>query len=141
MQVFRVLLALLVTGFCSILTAEVYQWTDEKGRVQYSDTKPPDGTAYRARTEYDLPYVHNSEPVKPQRSYRPSQSSVRAPQAKLIERTRIGRNKDDSYPCKGYLESLERIQDQMRKGYSVRQSNYYHQEKRDISERYYNECR
>ena len=135
------LLVWAVATFSALVSAEVYQWTDANGRVQYSDTKPPDGVPYKARSEFDLPYVHRAEPVKPKKFYKPNTSSSSEPQATLIKRSGIGRSKDDSYPCKGYLEDLERIQEAMRKGYNVRQSNYYHKRKRDISDRYYKECR
>jgi hypothetical protein len=141
MRFISLLLVLVVGSFTSALSAEVYQWTDADGRVQYSDVKPPDGTPYKSRTEFDLPYVHRAEPVKPQKYSQPKKVKSSGPQATLIKRAGIGRSRDDTYPCKGYLEDLERIQERMRKGYNVRQSNYYHKRKRDISDRYYKECR
>jgi hypothetical protein len=129
------------TFLSSAVSAEVYQWTDSNGRVQYSDVKPGNGKPYKLRHEFDLPYVHRADPVKPQGYSRSTKPKTSRPQAIMIERARIGRSRDDSYPCKGYLETLEQIQDRMRRGYNVRQSNYYRKKKRDISDRYYKECR
>jgi hypothetical protein len=125
----------------SAVSAEVYQWTDSNGCVQYSDVKPGNGKPYKLRHKFDLPYVHRADPVKPQGYSRSTKPKTSRPQAIMIERARIGRSRDDSYPCKGYLETLEQIQDRMRRGYNVRQSNYYRKKKRDISDRYYKECR
>lgn len=141
MQIVRFAFAIVAIFLSSAISAEVYQWTDSNGRVQYSDVKPSDGTPYKSRHEFDLPYLHRADPVKPQRYSQPTKPKTSRPQAVMIERQRIGRSRDDSYTCKGYLEALEQIQDRMRRGYNVRQSNYYREKKRDISDRYYKECR
>tara|TARA_R110001592_G_scaffold61158_11_gene186210 strand:+ start:4265 stop:4690 length:426 start_codon:yes stop_codon:yes gene_type:complete len=141
MQIVRFAFAIVAICLGSAVSAEVYQWTDSNGRVQYSDVKPSDGTPYKSRHEFDLPYLHRADPVKSQRYSPPTKPKTSRPQATMIERQRIGRSRDDSYPCKGYLEALEQIQDRMRRGYNVRQSNYYREKKRDISDRYYKECR
>ncbi|MBW2940502.1 DUF4124 domain-containing protein [Zhongshania aquimaris] len=141
MQFVRFALTLIAFCFSSTILAEIYQWTDLNGRVQYSDVSPSDGTPYKARPEFDLPYVHSADPVKPQRSYQSTKPKVSKPQATMIERTRIGRNNDHTYPCKGYLEELEAIQERMRKGYNIRLSDYYHKRKRKISDLYFKECR
>jgi hypothetical protein len=144
MQIVRfafAIVAIVAIFLSSAVSAEVYQWTDSNGRVQYSDVKPGNGKPYKLRHEFDLPYVHRADPVKPQGYSRPTKPKTSRPQAIMIKRARIGRSRDDSYPCKGYLETLEQIQDRMRRGYNVRQSNYYRKKKRDISDRYYKECR
>jgi hypothetical protein len=56
----RTLLLLCLAGLCLPLAAgEMYKWTDEKGRVHYSDKPPPEGVKAESR---ELPKAADSTP-------------------------------------------------------------------------------
>lgn len=59
--------------------AEMYKWTDEKGRVHYSDKPPPEGTKAEER---DLPETADSAPTQlPERAPPPSAECLAARQS------------------------------------------------------------
>ena len=52
MKFFNILIISVLTFFCvSILNAEIYIWTDEKGVKHYSDHPPENGKNYKVQTE------------------------------------------------------------------------------------------
>ena len=60
------LLAVTVAGALSIALpaqAQIYEWTDDRGKTQFGDT-PPKDRPFKQRTETDLPYVHRQEAPK-----------------------------------------------------------------------------
>lgn len=64
----RRLSLLLVLAFCTDLGAtEIYKWTDDKGKVHYSDRPPPKGHAFERREVAPVPDSAADEaPAAPQ---------------------------------------------------------------------------
>lgn len=56
-----VLLLCLASLALPAAASELYKWTDEKGRVHYSDKPPPEGVKAESR---DLPEEADSDPAK-----------------------------------------------------------------------------
>ena len=64
MKFFNILIISVLTFFCvSILNAEIYIWTDEKGVKHYSDHPPENPESYDVQTETQT-YQHDEEADK-----------------------------------------------------------------------------
>lgn len=122
-------------------TSDVYRWQDEEGRVHFSD---------RALAE-------DAEPVTPSASVNrlPAFSTTTArsrgaagavTEQPASNRERLSRQSRAALErqrrsCDDYQRRLDRIQSQLRAGYSNTRGNRLRAQRRDLAERYHRECR
>lgn len=121
--------------------AEIYRWTDARGSIHFSDTPPP-------RQEHDR--VTLKPPVTV-----PMNENIRQADKVRQSRAQVSRllapGSDDRYAqsrehqeklksCQGYRKQLDRIQGQLRAGYSNERGNSLRQKRRKLSQRYSREC-
>ena len=130
--------------------ADIYKWRDEHGKVHYSDQQPGEDLGQR-EISGDLPHVHemDSTPLSPlstkpaqkypngapsrqkrQNQSYPANKTARARQPKKIQER-----------CEKYQQQLDRIQRQLRAGYTVSQGNRLRERRRDLTEKQYRQCR
>lgn len=116
------------------VSADVYRWVDDDGGLHFSDRALAPGAEAMAR-----PGAVNRVPaVTTASAGQPGTASGRrsAPrQADPAQRARQQRTCDD------YLKRLDRIQSQLRAGYSNAKGNRLRAQRRSLSERYHRECR
>ena len=89
-----VLLLCLASLALPAAASELYKWTDEKGRVHYSDKPPPEGVKAESR---DLPQEANSDPsASPKPVPPPSAQCLQARQslATLEQNTNVAADLD-----------------------------------------------
>lgn len=136
-------LALLVfTGLTTPAFAEIYQWTDASGAVHFSDAPPESGD-------------HRQLEIKPAVTV-PMGANIR--QAENVSRSRkaVGRmlesdtrnryarepqgDQAEAARCSSLQQRLERVQAQLRAGYSNERGNRLRSRRRELSQQYSRQC-
>ncbi|MBN7770718.1 DUF4124 domain-containing protein [Marinobacter daepoensis] len=133
--------SLLMVALALPATAEIYRWTDARGSIHFSDTPPP-------RQEHDqvtlpppvtVPMSENIRQVDKVRQSRAQVSRLLAPDSG--DRYAQSREHQEKLKlCQGYRKQLDRIQGQLRAGYSNDRGNSLRQKRRKLSQRYSREC-
>lgn len=62
----RLLVSLLVFAFAGPVSAQVYKWVDENGKVHYSDKKPPDSAGQNVEVVEENPIQNTIESARDQ---------------------------------------------------------------------------
>ena len=142
-----VLLAALIAVFPTAYASGVYTWIDEHGVRQFADS-PPDTAPYRAIPQEQLePIRYTPRLESPQQ--RPSGASAESRQlssttqrqnASAADRRKAEQRRRQAQQCERYQAHLNRIQAQLRSGYSNTQGNRLREERRQVSARYNREC-
>lgn len=125
-------LFVLVGSMCLafMVHAEIYQWTDAKGKTHYSDRKPLDQSP-KTLTRDELPLILRQQPVAV-REFRPARNTS--------QRRRRSHSKDNSAACERYEKRLAAVREKLRRGYREPQGNRLRQQRRKWSELVHKEC-
>lgn len=130
----------------AIAIAEMYTWIDDQGVTHFTDIKPNEREHKQVelRTPSLIPMRENITRGKRvskinqqiDRSLEGSNSSERSKSDKQEARELERKNA----LCRGYREKLERIQKQLRAGYSNDQGNRLRRQRREVSQKLSREC-
>ncbi|MEQ9545148.1 MAG: DUF4124 domain-containing protein [Marinobacter sp.] len=142
------LAALLIASFFILLTlpasAGVYTWTDADGVVHFSDRQPP-ARNHETVTLGEPSVVPMSENIGQGKRV----TTINQQVSRSLERSDSGRRsasldkKADARhqkKCNGYRKRLDRIQQQLRAGYSNDQGNRLRRQRRKFSQALSREC-
>ncbi len=132
-------LLLIITLVPATLTAEIYKWRDDKGRVHYGERPPAD--RFEAREiSAALPPIHEIPAATA-----PSSSTRQSPQPKgddlrqtLAAEQALERQ---TQRCGKYADQLADIQRKLRAGYGEPRGNKLRQRRRMLEQKQYEECR
>lgn len=130
----------------AVSAAEVYTWIDEQGVAHFTDIKPSEREHEHVelRRPSLIPMRENitrgkrvstiNEQVN--RSLESGNGAERASSEKQRARERERKNAR----CAGYRQKLDRIQQQLRAGYSNDQGNRLRRQRREVSQKLSREC-
>ncbi|MEP3562330.1 MAG: DUF4124 domain-containing protein [Marinobacter sp.] len=122
--------------------AEIYRWTDARGSIHFSDT-PPNLEEHSAITVRKPVTVPLSENIRQSEKVRQSRQSVERMLRSKSKRRYAKATKEDQLKasqCDKYRAQLDRIQVQLRAGYSNDRGNSLRQKRRKVSQLYSNHC-
>ncbi|QBM19218.1 hypothetical protein MARI_33630 [Marinobacter sp. JH2] len=122
--------------------AEIYRWTDARGSIHFSDTPPnlEEHSAITVRKPVTVPLSENVRQSEKVRQSRQSVERMLRPKSKqrYAKATNTGQVKASK--CGKYRAQLDRIQVQLRAGYSNDRGNSLRQKRRKVSQLYSNHC-
>ncbi len=130
----RILIAFTLAALVvSPASAEIYQWTDEDGVTHYTD-RPREGGAAK---EWARPELTNSP--------------MELPEPGTWEREQVEQEDDDHEAerqtvsaqerrCRQYEERLDRINEELGRGYQEPRGNRLRGERRELRSRMFSEC-
>lgn len=130
--------------FTSSASAGVYTWTDANGVVHFSDTQPP-ARNHETVTLSEPSVVPMSENIEQGRRV----TTINQQVSRSLERSGSDRRSTDTGKkadarhqkrCKGYRKRLDRIQQQLRAGYSNDRGNRLRRQRREVSQALSREC-
>lgn len=130
--------------FTSSASAGVYTWTDADGVVHFSDRQPP-ARRHETVTLREPSVVPMSENIEQGRrvttiNQQVSRSLDRPPRRKEKGRTADKASAKNEKRCAGYRKRLDRIQQQLRAGYSNDRGNRLRRQRRVVSQTLSREC-
>ncbi|MBS8241136.1 DUF4124 domain-containing protein [Marinobacter lipolyticus] len=136
-------LLLLSTLLSSPALAGLYTWTDKQGVVHYTDTRPANQT-HQAVTLKPPSVVPMSENLEQGRRV----SKIRESVSRSLDtpsRSRPSTNSPkvaaaNEKQCAGYRKRLDRIQQQLRAGYSNDRGNSLRRQRRKVAQALSREC-
>ena len=124
----------------SVPQAQVYEWFDEHGNRHFSDQKPQ-GVEFRVLGDpaeglstYSPAAIKNPRPPKS-----PGSSSS-DPSGQSRQPTRTSNKENLEAVCDGYLEKIDRIQSQLRAGYSEPRGNRLRARRSALQSAYQRDC-
>ncbi|MBD3655969.1 MAG: DUF4124 domain-containing protein [Marinobacter sp.] len=135
-----------VTLLCVLLTtpaaAEIYRWKDASGVIHFSDIPPRH--EHHSRVQVPDPVtIPMSDTVRQSENVRQSRRAV----GKLLQPERKNRYAQadktaaaQAARCEKHRQQLDRIQSQLRAGYSNDRGNRLRERRRNLSQRYSREC-
>ncbi|RMJ04396.1 hypothetical protein DOQ08_01717 [Marinobacter litoralis] len=131
---------------CMLVTvpahAEIYRWTDARGSIHFSDT-PPNLEGHAAITVREPVTVPLSVNIRQSEKVRQSRQSVERLLHSKSKKRYAKAAKDEQMKasqCAKYRAQLDRIQMQLRAGYSNDRGNNLRQKRRKVSQLYGNHC-
>lgn len=136
--------SILTSVFASSASAGVYTWTDADGVVHFSDRQPP-ARNHDTVTLREPSVVPMSENIGQGRRV----TTINRQVSRSLERSGSGRRsagaskKADARQqktCEGYRKRLDRIQQQLRAGYSNDRGNRLRRQRRKFSQALSREC-
>ena len=119
--------------FCSVQSAAdgVYRWTDNQGKIHYSNVKPLRHDKDEA-VKLHLPIINSQETVR---------WLDRRPAAhKLIKRKKNKSNKKEKW-CSVLKRRISAVEDKLRQGYREPKGNQLRRERRELQSNYWKNCR
>ncbi len=130
----------------AVSTAEMYTWIDEQGVAHFTDIKPSDRE--HKQVELRLPSLI---PMRENISRGERVSTINRQVNRSLEANDGGKQKASAQQeareikrknarCAGYRERLERIQQQLRAGYSNDKGNRLRRQRREVSHKLSREC-
>lgn len=130
----------------AVSAAEVYTWIDDQGVAHFTDIKPEarEHEPVEIRRPSLIPMRENItrgervSTINRQVSRRLESSSGGKQKASAQQEARERKRKDAR--CAGYRQRLERIQQQLRAGYSNDQGNRLRRQRREVSQKLSREC-
>lgn len=138
--------SLLTSVFASSASAGVYTWTDADGVVHFSDRQPP-ARNHHTVTLGETSVVPMSENIEQGRRVTTINQQVsrslegsNTGQRTMSDKQEARERKRKNARCEGYRGKLERIQKQLRAGYSNDQGNRLRRQRREVSQKLSREC-
>ncbi|MEP1213675.1 MAG: DUF4124 domain-containing protein [Marinobacter sp.] len=130
----------------AVSTAEMYTWIDEQGVAHFTDIKPSD----REHRQVEL-RPPSLIPMRENISRGERVSTINRQVNRSLEANDGGKQKASAQQearelkrknarCAGYRERLERIQQQLRAGYSNDKGNRLRRQRREVSQKLSREC-
>ncbi|HEY9120354.1 MAG TPA: DUF4124 domain-containing protein [Marinobacter sp.] len=130
----------------AVSTAEMYTWIDEEGVAHFTDIKP--GDREHRQVELKPPSLI---PMRENISRGERVSTINRQINRSLEANDDGKQKASTQQearelerknarCAGYRERLERIQQQLRAGYSNDKGNRLRRQRREVSQKLSREC-
>lgn len=133
---------ILILGFAIGAPAEIYEWTDEDGNRHFSDSKPPEGIEYRIRGADEGRLSTYSSSIRPAPAQPPRLRGSSAPRQREAPAGSVAdQNRLIAIRCQQYLDRMDWIQSRLRAGYREPYGNALRRERREISTKYFRECR
>lgn len=131
----------------AVATAEMYTWIDSQGVTHFTDIKPRDGDhePVELRQPSLIPMRENisaGERVSTinQQVNRRLQAGKAPGKSRVSDAQKARDAKQKKVRCDGYRERLERIQKQLRAGYSNDRGNHLRRQRREVSQKLSREC-
>ncbi|MDK8463166.1 DUF4124 domain-containing protein [Marinobacter sp. SS13-12] len=132
--------------FPAVSTAEMYTWIDDQGVAHFTDIKP--GGREHKQVELRRPSLI---PMRENISRGERVSTINRQVNRSLEGDHGGNRKASAQQearelkrknarCTGYRERLERIQQQLRAGYSNDKGNRLRRQRREVSQKLSREC-
>lgn len=137
----KLALSLLFVTAAAPATAEIYRWTDANGSIYFSDTPPRQvrHSSVSVKPPVTVPMGENIRQADRVRQSRAEVERLLAPGSK--DRYAQAREaKKQAQQCEKYRKQLDRIQGQLRAGYSNDRGNGLRQKRRKLSQLYSREC-
>ncbi|MDR9425173.1 MAG: DUF4124 domain-containing protein [Marinobacter sp.] len=138
----KALALLLSVGLASPAFAEIYQWTDASGAVHFSDTPPKNG-GHRQLDVKPAATVSMGDNIRQAENVSRSRKAVK----RMLEPdsgNRYAREKQNEQEkaaqCDSLQRQLERVQAQLRAGYSNERGNRLRSQRRELSQQYSRQC-
>jgi len=130
----------------AISVAEVYTWIDTQGVAHFTDIKPTKREHEHVELRQpslipmreNIPRGRRVSTINQQVS-RSLEANSRG-QSRLTDKQQARELKRKNARCEGYREKLERIQQQLRAGYSNDQGNRLRRQRREVSQKLSREC-
>ncbi|MDX1552033.1 MAG: DUF4124 domain-containing protein [Marinobacter sp.] len=130
----------------AVSTAEMYTWIDDQGVAHFTDIKPSD----RKHKQVEL-RAPSLIPMRENISRGERVSTINRQVNRSLEANDGGTQKASAQQearelkrknarCAGYRERLERIQQQLRAGYSNDKGNRLRRQRREVSQKLSREC-
>ena len=130
----------------AVSEAEMYTWIDEQGVAHFTDIKPSDREHKQVelRPPSLIPMRENirrGERVSTiNRQINRSMEANESVEQKASAEQEAREQKRKNARCAGYRERLERIQQQLRAGYSNDKGNRLRRQRREVSQKLSREC-
>lgn len=122
--------------FPAAAAAEIYQWTDAKGVVHYSDERPAQAPAgLRMRDAREIPVIRTESSGNFR--YFESRERTRRQASAGTESARKSRSEG----CAQVREDLEQVQARLRSGYGEPEGNRLRTRRRALRDLYADRCR
>lgn len=127
-------LLMIVAGFSFSLSsqAEIYRYVDEAGQAHYSDRPQPQSERYRPDTHLQpfgkpqLPKLYAKPPKTP------AKNTAKKAAQQLAKRQKL---------CAKLDNRINRLTDKLRGGHTNKQGNTWRQQRRDLADQHYRDCR
>ncbi|MEC7816762.1 MAG: DUF4124 domain-containing protein [Pseudomonadota bacterium] len=134
--------ALLAVLLSAPAHAEVYRWIDDKGSVHFSDT-PPQAIRHRTldiQAPVTVPMNDNIRQSEKVRQNRNAVSAMLTPESSDRFGANAKQSRAQQAACVKLQKQLDRVQSQLRSGYSNDRGNSLRQKRRTLSQRHSREC-
>lgn len=130
----------------AVASAEMYTWIDSQGVAHFTDIKPQDQDhePVELRQPSLIPMRENIatgervSTINRQVNQRLQAGHADEPKSSDAQKAREARQK--KIRCDGYRQRLERIQKQLRAGYTNDRGNHLRRQRREISQKLSREC-
>jgi hypothetical protein len=132
--------------FTLTVNAEIYTWVDSKGVSHFTDERPEsrDHEQVKLGRPLLIPMQETITRGKPvtnvTRQPKGSGEAGSANEPKLKEKREARSRQRQKARCDGYREKLERIQQQLRAGYSNDKGNRLRRQRREVNQKLSWEC-
>ena len=125
----------------SVPQAQVYEWFDEHGNRHFSDQKP-EGVEYRVLGDPAdrLSTYAPTDATSPISKSRPADNSAADASPAASRRAKNDKARDLEAACDDYLQKIDRIQSQLRAGYSEPRGNRLRARRSALQSAYRRDC-
>ena len=121
----------------SVPQAQIYEWFDEHGNRHFSDQKPV-GVEHRVLGDpADRLSTYAPEPIS---KSRPADNSAADASPAASRRAKNAKARDLEAACNDYLKKIDRIQSQLRAGYSEPRGNRLRARRSALQSAYRRDC-
>ena len=132
--------------FCSVMAvaahAEVYRWIDANGSIHFSDVPPSlqEHSRITVREPVTVPLSANIRQSEKVRQSREAVEQMLEPENPQRFAMASKKSEAQTARCEKYVRQLERIQSQLRAGYSNDRGNSLRQKRRKVSQLHSRNC-
>ena len=131
-------LLLIIILLPATLTAEIYKWRDDKGRVHYGE-RPPADHAEAREISAALPPIHEiPAATAPKSAKRPSLQTKAVDRRETLAAQRALERQ--AQRCEKYADQLADIQRKLRAGYREPRGNKLRERRRVLEQKQHEEC-
>ena len=137
----RGLSVLFILLVCTAAAGQVYEWFDEHGNRHFSDQKP-EGVEYRVLGDPAdrLSTYAPTDATSPISKSRPADNSAADASPAASRRAKNDKARDLEAVCDDYLQKIDRIQSQLRAGYSEPRGNRLRARRSALQSAYRRDC-